>query len=217
MSKITWLLTVIFIFFQFPESVFCQNGGDILNEAPIAPIPADMTFDEYQDMNRRLSVGILLSAVSIPGTIHFYAGEKKTGWKVFGTAVAGVGSIILGAATLDEGDFPDSDFDVLILNPRDKDRQRRYEKIPVEISGSDTTYRLHEIFRQGEGKGSGLVLLGIAAVAGSYLYDFIHGIRVIETKRAKIRYKYGKELKFSLAPSYNPLFGTTGIQLSCSF
>lgn len=47
-----------------------QVGGDLLNEVPLTPIPPDMTLEEYRDMNRRLTVGLLLTAVPIPGLIH---------------------------------------------------------------------------------------------------------------------------------------------------
>ena len=55
---------------------------DPLSETPLFPIPSEMTFDEYQDMNRRISMGLLLSAIPMPGTIHNYAGESKTAKKL---------------------------------------------------------------------------------------------------------------------------------------
>ena len=36
-------------------------------------------------------------------------------------------------------------------------------------------------------------------IAGSMIYDFLHGIQVIETKRDRVRYKYGKRLKLQAA------------------
>ena len=62
------------------SSIFAQVqsfGGDLLNESPLSPVPADMTFEEYRDMNRRLTVGLTLWAIPIPGLIHDYADEKK--------------------------------------------------------------------------------------------------------------------------------------------
>ena len=124
-------------------------GGDLLNEAPLTPIPEEMAFEEYQDMNRRLTVGLALSSIPIPGMIHFYAGEKKTGWLVFGSAVAGATLAFTGALLAGEGDFPESDFDLLILNS-EQENERRFEKIPYQVAGADTTYRLSEIYRQSD-------------------------------------------------------------------
>ncbi|MBL7073984.1 hypothetical protein ISS37_01930 [candidate division KSB1 bacterium] len=193
------------------------QGGDLLNEAPLTPIPADMTFEEYRDMNRRLTVGLVLAAIPVPGMIHFYAGEKKTGWRILGAAAIGVGSIIVGAVSLDEGDFPDSDFDLFILNQGDKDKERQFEKIPVEMTSTDTTYKLHEIFREREGAGGLLIILGAAILIGDIAYDFIHGIRTIEEKRDRVRFKYGKMLSLSIKPEINFKNNSAGIKLAFNF
>ena len=44
----------------FVKIIFAQNSGnttnaDPLSETPLYPIPSEMTFEEYEDMNRRLS------------------------------------------------------------------------------------------------------------------------------------------------------------------
>lgn len=182
-------------------SLSAQTGGDILNEAPLVPLPPDMTFEEYRDMNRRLSVGLVMSAVPVPGMIHFYAGEKRTGWLILGTATLGVVTMVSGAMVLEEGDFPESDFDLMILNPGDEKRERRFEKIPVEMTGSDTTYRLNELFRKPSG-GTGLtmMLLGGVIIVADIAYDLVHGIKVIEEKRDRVRFKYGQTLSLSMTP-----------------
>ena len=73
MRKKIIILMLIFTGNIFPQSL----GGDILNESPLTPIPEEMTFEEYRDMNRRLTIGIALSSIPIPGLIHDYAGDKK--------------------------------------------------------------------------------------------------------------------------------------------
>ena len=74
-------LIVFFLFFNF---VFTQSNqqGEILSETPLHPIPEEMTYDEYQDMNRRMNIGIGLAFIPIPGIVHRYAGEKKTAKKL---------------------------------------------------------------------------------------------------------------------------------------
>ena len=88
----------------------------------------------------------------------------------------------------------DRDFDVLVINAGDSGKERRYEKIPVSLEGETPKYRLRELRRDG-GAGVPLVALGVLTIAGSMIYDFLHGIQVIETKRDRVRFKYGKRLK----------------------
>jgi len=191
------------------------QGGDLLNEAPLTKIPAEMTFEEYRDMNRRLTVGLALAAIPVPGMVHFYADEKKTGWLILGTAAVGLVSILAGAAIADEGDFPDSDFDLLILNSDDEDREeRRFEKIPIQITDTETTYRLQEIHREASGAGIGLVVLGAAILIGDIAYDLIHGIKIIEEKRDRVRFKYGKLLSISIEPDIDLGMNSAGFKMS---
>jgi hypothetical protein len=192
-------------------------GGDLLNEAPLMAIPEEMTFEEYRDMNRRLTVGLALAAIPIPGMIHFYADEPGKGWLILGTAAGGALSILAGAMGTDEGDFPDSDYSLLVLNAG-KDNEKRYEKIPHEIFGSDTTFRLQEIYREHEGAGGLLVLLGAAVIICDIAYDFIHGVRIIEEKRDRVRFKYGKQMSdVMIEPSFNLRERSAGVKLSFAF
>ena len=106
-------------------------------------------------MNRRLTVGLALKAIPVPGMLHFYAGDSKTGKRLLTTSLLGVASIMAGAILVGEGDFPSTDFEVMVLNAGDKDEERRYEKIPVRLEGEATHYRLRELERDGivEGRG----------------------------------------------------------------
>ena len=194
-----------------PSSALSQGTGDVLNETPLIPIPQDMTYEEYQDMNRRISTGLMRSAIPVPGMMHFYAGEPTTGKWLLATGLAGVASIIAGAALWEEGEFAETDFDVLVINAG-KDKERRYEKIPVSLEGETPKYRLHELQRDG-GVGGPLVALGVVTIAGSMIYDFLHGIEVIETKRDRVRFKYGKRLKLQAGART----GTPSMALSYAF
>ena len=53
------------------------NIADPLTETPLYPIPKEMSFEEYQDMNRRMSQALLWSSIPIPGITHYYAGDIK--------------------------------------------------------------------------------------------------------------------------------------------
>ena len=195
-----------------PSSALAQRIGDVLNEAPLIPIPQEMTYEEYQDMNRRIYTGLMRSAMPVPGMMHFYAGEPKTGKWLLATGLAGVATIIAGAALWEDGEFAETDFDVLVINAGDSGKERRYEKIPVSLEGETPKYRLRELHRDG-GTGGPLVALGVLTIAGSMIYDFLHGIRVIEAKRDRVRFKYGKQLKLQAAART----GTPSVVLSYAF
>ena len=65
-----WALAMALV---LPSSALAQGTGDVLNEAPLIPVPQDMTYEEYQDMNRRISTGLMRSVIPVPGMMHFYA------------------------------------------------------------------------------------------------------------------------------------------------
>ena len=210
-STLGWIVALAMAL-VLPSSALSQGTGDVLNETPLLPIPQDMTYEEYQDMNRRISTGLMRSAIPVPGMMHFYAGEPTTGKWLLATGLAGVASIIAGAALWEEGEFAETDFDVLAINAGDSDKERRYEKIPVSLEGETPKYRLREIQRDG-GVGGPLVALGVVTIAGSMIYDFLHGIEVIETKRDRVRFKYGKRLKLQAGART----GTPSVALSYAF
>ena len=189
---------------------------DVLNEINIHPIPEEMTFEEYTDMNRRLTVGLVLSAVPYPGIIHSYAGESKKAKQIRWAVAGGFLSMIGGAALTKEVGWADSKYQTTDIN------DIRYEMIPIEQEGElgeegegnpIITYKLSELEKSYEG-GGGLIILGAGIIIASYLYDFIHGITIIEEKRDKVRFKYGKMKNFSFSPTYDMNSQTAGINFS---
>lgn len=187
--------------------------GDVLSEQPLSPVPGKMTFEEYEDMHRGLFQGFLYSG--IPGGWHFYAGERKTGWILAGTVVAGIGMVIAGASLSKETDeWSESEFETMDIG------EQRYEKVPTGASlvGDEltTNFQLRALERRREDNGAGaLVGLGVAAIVGSYLYDALHGVSVIESKRRRVRYKYGQDL--SAGVSIDPRSGEPKLSMKLSF
>ena len=173
-------------------------GSEPLNEVPLWHVPAEMTLEEYEDANRRLSVGLMLMAIPVPGALQFYANEPRSGWKHVGTFALGLTSILIGAANIEQEDAWDkSDYEVVDI-VGESGKVKRYEKIPINLKGEIYDYNLRELERADREGGGGLfVLLGIGMVAGSYLNSWIDGIKTIERKRNAVRYRYGKKLDFS--------------------
>ncbi|MEE2657114.1 MAG: hypothetical protein VX733_01340 [Candidatus Latescibacterota bacterium] len=202
------------------EEPAVQSGGDMLNEVPIWPVPAEMTLEEYKDANRRLSVGRALMAVPFPGALHFYAGERKAGWKHVYAAGIGVASMIVGAVMIDEKDnaWEETDFEIIDITGK-SGKVERYEKIPVEEEDGAVNYRLEGLRRKSTGAGGAFIVLGAGLVVGQLVHDWIGGIKTIERKRDAVRYKYGKSAGYrvSMSPTMNIERGSLGAQLSLRF
>ena len=193
-------------------------GGDVLNESPLMPVPADMTFEEYRDMNRRLTVGLALTAVPIPGLIHDYAGEKKKAKRIRRVALGSVGLIVAGAfmAGDDKGEWQDTDYNIYVEG--EGDSELRYEMIPTGMIGNDVTYDLKPLNRKRDGGGGGLlIVLGVGLLVADIIYDVYHGVKIIEEKRDAVRFKYGKQLNFSYAPEMNLKNNYTGVKMTYNF
>ena len=209
---------IIFILFSSFTTLFGQGipNGDILNETPLYPVPAEMTFEEYQNMNRRLTIGLALTSIPIPGIIHRYAGEKKKARRLFMIGAGGLGLMIAGASMMDEEKWPESDYDLMIQNDGEEN-EKRYEKIPINQVGDDIGYRLVPLNKKGDGSGGGLIVLGAIVLLGDIFYDWLHGWKMIVNKRDAVRYKYGQQLQFSIQPHINPLVQKAGLNFNLYF
>ena len=178
------------------------SGGDMLTETPLYPVPAEMTFEEFQDMNRRLTIGLALTSIPIPGIVHRYAGEKKKARRLFMIGAGGLGLMIAGASMMGEEKWPKSDYEIFYLH-EGEDNEIRYEKIPINQIGYDIEYKLIPMNKQRDGSGGGLIILGALVLAGDIIYDWLHGWKMIINKRDAVRYKYGQQIQVSVKPGVN--------------
>jgi hypothetical protein len=210
---IYWMVVNAFLNAQNSNSV---TNVDPLSETPLFPIPSEMTFDEYQDMNRRLSQAFLWSSIPIPGITHHYAGEKKMAKRLFYIGMGGVACIIGGSLSMDEPTWPEYNENIHIIHNQGTDDERRYERIPVTMEGDIIHYQLKEIHKQGS-RGGGLIALGIAIIVGDFIYDRLKGFQLIEEKRNKVRYKYGQQIKFTYKPSFYYSDGQSELGMKLNF
>ena len=191
-------------------------GGDMLTETPLYPVPAEMTFEEYQDMNRRLTIGLALTSIPIPGIVHRYAGEKKKARRLFMIGAGGLGLMIAGASMMGEEKWPESDYETFPLNDGE-DNEIRYEKIPIKQIGGDIEYKLIPMNKQRDGSGGGLIILGALVLVGDIFYDWLHGWKMIINKRDAVRYKYGQQIQVSVRPEVNLNTQSAGINFRLFF
>jgi hypothetical protein len=208
----TW--TVFFIIsFLNSQSV---SGGDMLTETPLYPVPAEMTFEEYQDMNRRLTIGLALTSIPVPGIVHRYAGEKKKARRLFMIGAGGLGLMIAGASMMGEEKWPESDYNLMILNAGE-DNEIRYEKIPINQLGDDIEYKLIPMNKQRGGSGGGLIILGALVLVGDIFYDWLHGWKMIVNKRDAVWYKCGQQIQVSIKPGVNLNTQSAGVNFGLFF
>ena len=176
------------------------TNADPLSETPLYPVPEEMTFKEYEDMNRRLSQALLWSSIPLPGITHYYAGEKKMAKRLFYVGMGGLACIIGGALSMTEPTWPDYDENLHIIHNQGTEDEKRYERVPISMEGDIIHYNLKEIYKQSDDSGGGLVALGVMVLISDFIFDRLKGLHLIEKKRNKVRYKYGKELKFTYKP-----------------
>ena len=197
------------------------NIADPLSETPLYPIPKEMSFEEYQDMNRRMSQALLWSSIPIPGITHYYAGDIKKAKKLFYIGLGGFVCITVGALSLENAEWPENKDNYFIQN-MGQENERWFEKIPTSVHISESGeelihYNLKEIQKESAGRGGFLMLSGIAIILGDLVYDRIVGLRLIEQKRDKVRFKYGQNLDFSFHPRISPMKNGIGLNLKFNF
>ncbi|MEC9377135.1 MAG: hypothetical protein VYC00_03425, partial [Candidatus Neomarinimicrobiota bacterium] len=205
MNKVIQLFLIIFVFSTHllgQVKNADRNNSEALSETPLYPIPAEMTFEEYQDMNRRMSIAVAWSAIPVPGVTHHYAGEKKRARQLFYIGLGGLACIIAGAVSMEEETWPDT---TGLDGDYEEIAGAWYKKVPIGMEGNQINYKLETVNKESKGSGGGLVALGVLVIVGDLIYDRIWGFRKIEHKRDRVRYKYGQQLQFSVQPKMEPL------------
>ena len=220
-KKILNLFILSFLFNIADAQMNNLNIADPLSETPLYPIPKEMSFEEYQDMNRRMSQALLWSSIPIPGITHYYAGDIKKAKKLFYIGLGGFVCITVGALSLQNAEWPENKDNYFIQN-MGQENERWFEKIPTSVHISESGeelihYNLKEIHKESAGGGGFLMLTGIAIILVDLVYDRIVGLRLIEQKRDKVRFKYGRNLNLSFHPLISPIKNEMGLSLKFNF
>ena len=167
------LFILIFLSLLIQKSNLFSQDIDLfnkqLNDKFIMPdIDKDMKFQEFQILSRDLRMKHMLYAMVVPGYVHFYTHENKLGYVMLGTRVlgyTGLTYILLNNNAVDFKSLIGLNFD---QNVFPENERTKYTTI--------TTASLMFIF-------------------GSYLFDWIHGQHMLQTKQEKIRFKYSLKLQ----------------------
>jgi len=57
----------------------------------------------------------------------------------------------------------------------------------------------------------------VAVIVYDSVYDFVHGVRVIEEKRDRVRFKYGQQLKLQMSMRGDRAAPSPGLALNYTF
>ena len=213
------LVIIALNFHLYGQKNIDRDNYEALSETPLYPIPAEMTFEEYQDMNRRMSLAVAWSSIPVPGITHYYAGEKKKAKQLFYIGLGGLACIIAGAGSEEEKIWPDTTGnlrDNYVIHNEGQDNEKWFERIPISMEGDVLHYDLKEVRKEPKG-GGGLIALGVLILVGDFVYDRLWGFQKIEEKRDRVRYKYCQKLQFSIKPKMEPLAGGFGLSLNVQF
>jgi hypothetical protein len=147
-------------------------------------------------------------------------GKKKIANKLTYISIGGLAALIASMSDNEEKkEWRDSDYEILIMN-QGLENETRFEKIPIEMTENDSIrYKLNQVYERVSYSGGSPALgaIGLIAIVGSYYYDVFHGLKTIHDKREQVRYKYGKEIKFSLRPSYDVFANKAKLNLDFHF
>ncbi len=156
------------IIFQYINIIF---GQDIdfyqkhKNENYSFPeIPESMTYEEYYLLSQTFRMQDMMYASVVPGYIHFKAQEKKIGYTLLG-----IRSAAYAALTYE---------------------YFHYKKTSSDTSSFFSFFKKETPDTNGEKTHSFITGASLIIVAGTYLFDIIHGKYMLKNKQEKIRFKY---------------------------
>ncbi len=153
-------------------------------------INREMSFDEFHLLSQNVRMKDMIYAAIVPGKIHFKAQSKKAAYWLVGIRSASY--LTMGGIYYYNKD------EISKLQLRDL----------YSDNGDDKEGR--SSYKQ--------VFYGAAAVAiGTYLFDLIHGEKVLRTKQEKIRYKYALKLSQETTSSLPNVSNGLALQLRITF
>ena len=149
---------------------------------------------------------------------HYYAGDIKAK-KLFYIGLGGFVCITVGALSFRNAEWLKTKI-IILFKIWVKEMKGGLVPTSVHISESGEElihYNLKEIQKESVGRGGFLMLAGIAIILGDLVYDRIVGLRLIEQKRDKVRFKYGQNLNFTFHPRISPMKNGIGLSLKFNF
>ena len=160
---------IILLFSMISTTMFSQDievYRRLKNDNFIFPkVPTEITFNEFQLLERHLTMKEMLYSMVVPGYTHFYTHENKLGYTCLGIRAVGYSGYAYILATSNV----------------------KLEGFRIKINDSDLTDAELEQKRKTD---QTIFNISTALVFGSYFYDWIHGQYILYKKQEEIRYKY---------------------------
>ena len=132
----------------------------------VTRLPQNMTFGEFEKLQRNVTWQRLFAAAVLPGYIHFYAGHKRAGYTI--ATVRSAGAMLTAYALADE--------------------IRQSSSLGVPLFGVSDTLNAYKARSE---RNLALFFIGLALNTAGYAFDWGHGDFIIERERNAVLYKYG--------------------------
>jgi|AVFP01.1.fsa_nt_gi hypothetical protein len=176
----------LFLFFSLAMPAQTIPGMDPQLQ-PLPTLPEQMSYEEFQKLNREINWSRLMAAAVVPGYLHFYADAPDWGWSIAGARIIGTG--LMTWAMYDQYDrfggltnFSDS---------VDGEKSKATRNLTLFLAGL------------------GLNMIGFGL-------DWAHADLLISEERMRIQYKYRKQYKLEIRPQTMGQNGA-GIGLNLTF
>lgn len=141
-------------------------------------IPNEMNFQEFYLLSQTFRMQDMMYAAIVPGYIHFKAQEKKTGYNLL--AINSVAYATLSYEYI------------------------HYKNTATDSSFFFTLFRNNLNLTNTQKIDSYIIGASLLTLAGTYLFDIIHGKYILEKKQEEIRFKFSiKNSMINYYPNYN--------------
>ncbi len=138
----------------------------------VTPIPHTTTIYEYRTLSRNIRMLDAFYAILVPGYIHYYIGDKKTGNRLLAWRIIGYTGLTA----------------VYISN---KARGESFININPFHTSSDENEYMNIVGNWKLKKEDVVTTISLGIIITTYLYDWIKGKVSLQKQQETIRYKFG--------------------------
>ncbi len=190
--RLLFVITAIFAFGELSLAqdmdFYIKKNNDRFKYEKIDP---KMSFNEYSLLTRDLRLKEMAYATMVPGYVHFWEKDNRTGYVLVGIRAFAYGEL------------------AYFLYDLNKNSQNQTWRDVIKKEGLIGSVSYDKDKRT---QNSVLVYSALALIVGEYLFDWIHGQYRLQKKQEMIRYKYNLKMNLTSMPglgkqSYNPGFG----------
>ncbi len=161
-------------------------------------VQQSINLTEFQLLSRDIRMMDAAYAAIVPGYVHFKAKENKTGYILLGTRMIAYAGLYYTDLKLK------ADGKTILSAIKFNNSNTQNTEEEGNTTWSYKTYKT-------------VIYTSLGVIAGTYLFDWIHGKARLEHKQELIRYKYSIKLKLENSYSLTNTGFVPGISLTYTF